>query len=164
MADDLSQVNSEEIPTITPEVNVPQTAAVLPIPQAIKELAPGCRWYMEGYDYDGITWEDDPDKKPTKEAVIARAEEILAEVPWIKLRKERDARMKEVDWVTLRAMRTGEEIPQEWKDYMNALADITDTTTNPQIVGGLLVNVEWPTRPDGQPAGAYRGTYSPLAR
>ena len=156
MADnDLSQVNQTDLPV---------SEAVLPIPQAIKELAPGCRWYMEGYQYEGIVWDDDLAKKPTKEAVIARANEILAEVPWRKLRRERDARMREVDWVTLRSVRTGEPVPQEWLDYMQALADITKTTTNPQIVGGVLVNVEWPTRPDGEPAGAYRGTYSPLSR
>ena len=144
---DLSSVGSAEIPSLK---------EILPIPQAIRELAPNCRWSMEGYDWEDVKWEDDLDKKPSKEAVIARAKEIKAEVPYVILRKQRDARMREVDWVTLRAMRTGEPIPQEWKDYMQALADITETHT-PVFVDGALINVPWPERPDGKPAGPYRG-------
>lgn len=147
---DLSKVNQVELES-------PEDRVVLPIPQAINELAPGSRWSMVGVTYEDVRWEDDVNPKPSKEAVITRAKEILAEVPWVKLRKERDARMREVDWVTLRAMRTGEPIPKEWADYMQALADITTTTTNPVVAGGVLVNVNWPQRPDGKPTGYYRG-------
>lgn len=142
----------------------PEARRVLPIPEAIKQLAPNCTWNMVGYQYEDIEWLSDINLKPSKEAVITRAEEILAEIPWVRLRRERDARMREVDWVTLRSMRTGEEIPQEWKDYMQALADITKTTKDPQISGGVLLNVVWPERPDGRPAGAATNNYIPLAR
>ena len=40
------------------------------------------------------------------------------------VRKERDTLMQQSDWVTLKSIRTGQEIPQHWKDYMQALADI----------------------------------------
>lgn len=148
MADkDLSQVNETELKP---------SRIVYPIVQAIKELAPGCSFSLEGWDYDGLRWMDDPSKKPTREAVMAKAKEMYEQIPLKRLRKERDARMKEVDWVTLRSMRTGEPIPQEWKDYMQALADITKTYT-PVMAGGELVGVPWPERPDGQPTGFYRG-------
>jgi hypothetical protein len=145
---DLTQVN---------ELETPGTMVILPIPAAINALAPNCRWSLVGFTYEDLEWEDDPLKKPTKEAVESKAQEILAEVPWNRLRRERDRRMKEVDWVTLRSVRTGEPIPQEWKDYMQALADIT-TTAAPIMVDGELINVTWPNRPDGRPAEPYRGS------
>ena len=136
--------------------DIPKVEEILPIPQAIRELAPNCRWSMEGYQWEGVKWEDEISKMPSKEAVLARAREIKDQVPLVILRRQRDARLREVDWVTLRAMRTGEPIPQEWKDYMQALADITKTHT-PIFAAGELVGVPWPARPDGQPAGPYRG-------
>jgi hypothetical protein len=145
---DLSQVTQTEIPASSPEM--------LPLALAIKELAPECVWELHGYEYEGLIWKDDINKKPSKEAVFARARELKANVPMVKLRRERDIRMKEVDWVTLRAMRTGEPIPQEWKDYMEALANITSTQT-PEMADGRLINVTWPDRPDGKPVGYYKG-------
>jgi hypothetical protein len=128
----------------------------LAIPEAIKELAPNCRWNMTGYDITGVVWEDDPSLRPSDEAILERAREIYAQTPMRILRKQRDARMREVDWVTLRSVRTGEAISQEWKDYMQALADITENST-PRIVDGILIGVDWPARPDGEPAGPFRG-------
>lgn len=126
------------------------------LPQAVGELAPNCRWSLVGYSYDGLKWEDDLSKKPSREAVEAKAQELYEQKPWTVLRRQRDQRMKEVDWVTLRSVRTGEPMTQEWKDYMQALADITLTAT-PQLVDGELTGVTWPERPDGLPAGPFRG-------
>jgi len=139
------------------ETDIPDYPEILPIPAAVSALAPNCRWSLVGFAYEDLQWEDDPLKKPSKEAVESKAREILAEVPWNRLRRDRDRRMKEVDWVTLRSVRTGEPIPQEWQDYMQALADITETAV-PMMVAGELVNVDWPERPDGKPSGPYRGT------
>lgn len=147
MAEDLSQVQDS---------SVPEARELLPFPLAIRELAPTSRWSLVGEELSGLVWEDDPSLRPSDEAIIAKAREIKAQAPMALLRRQRDARMREVDWVTLRAMRTGEPIAQEWKDYMQALADIT-TVATPSIVGGVLVGVTWPVRPDGKPAGAaYR--------
>jgi hypothetical protein len=136
--------------------NTPLEDEILPLPLAINELAPNCRWRLEGISIEGLVWEDDISKMPSKEAIIQRAREIRASIPMRILRKQRDARMREVDWVTLRSVRTGEPIPEEWRQYMQALADITDNST-PILVDGELKNVNWPVRPDGQPAGYYRG-------
>ena len=140
--------------------NLPQDNTIhdtLPIVQAISVLAAGCAWSFEGDTWEGFNWMDDPAKKPSKEAIIAKAQEIQQAIPLKALRKQRDQRMKEVDWVTLRAVRTGEPMPQEWKDYMKALADITETAT-PGFVNGQLTNVTWPVRPDGKPALNTQGT------
>lgn len=141
MSDNLSEVNSIEIPTLDEN---------LPIAVAVRELAPACRWSLQGTTLSGLVWEDDISLRPSDEDILTKARELKAEVPWNMLRKQRDARMREVDWVTLRAMRTGEPIPDEWKEYMQTLADITETQT-PIVIAGRLTNVVWPDRPDGQP-------------
>ena len=138
MSDDLSEVNSIEIP---------ETEENLPIAVALRELAPNCAWSIRGTTLSGLVWEDDISLRPTDDAILTKAREIKDDIPWKMLRRQRDQRMRDVDWVTLRAVRTGEPIPQEWLDYMQALADITDTQT-PIMVAGQLANVTWPTRPD----------------
>ena len=129
---------------------------ILPLAQALIQLVPNCRWHLEGYYYEGLVWEDDPSLKPSKEAVEELARTILNALPIKELRRQRDKRFQEVDWVTLRAARTGEPISQDWVDYMNALADITETYPNPKLENGQLVNIVWPERPDGVPAGPFR--------
>lgn len=135
------------------------TTQILPVADAIMKLRPGCRWHLVGFEYEGLVWEDDIDKKPSKEEVIALAQQLFNEAPMRELRRQRNNRMRDVDWVTLKAMRTGEPIPQEWLDYMQALADITETCPNPKFGNDkrTLLNVTWPERPDGIPAGPYRG-------
>lgn len=128
----------------------------LPIALAVQQLVPGCVWSMIGNDYDNLIWDDDINKKPTKEAVIQKAKQIKAGVPMKVLRRQRDARLREVDWVTLKSVRTGEPVPQEWKEYMQALADITKTA-KPLYSQGILSGVDWPKRPDGIPAGLPPG-------
>ena len=56
------------------------------------------------------------------------------------VRAERDRRMAEVDWVTLRAYRTGKPVPPLYADYMQKLADISKQT-------GFPWEVEWPKTP-----------------
>jgi hypothetical protein len=129
---------------------------ILPLPQALVQLVPNCRWHLEGYHYEGLVWEDAPELKPSKETVETLAQQILDAVPLKELRRQRDKRFQEVDWVTLKAARTGEPISQEWLDYMTALADITDTHPSPKMENGRLLDITWPERPDGVPAGPYK--------
>ena len=138
------------------ETQESQTNQILPLSQAIIKLAPNCVWSLTGDDLSGLDWLDDPKKRPSDKDIINTAKEIYDQLPLKILRKQRDARMKEVDWVTLRSVRTGDPIPQEWKDYMQSLADITKTST-PVLVNGVLMGVEWPERPDGKVSGAPPG-------
>lgn len=128
----------------------------LPLAVAISALAQGAAWSLREDDLSSLTWDSVDIPRPTDEEIIAKAREIKAAAPMRQLRKERDARLKEVDWVTLRAVRTGEPIPQEWRDYMQALADITNGA-EPIIAGRFVTNITWPERPDGLPSGPYRG-------
>lgn len=118
----------------------------LPLAAALVELCGSAEWAI-GSTWESLEWRGNPADKPNKEAVIAKAREILAARPMAALRYERDRKLKEVDWITLRSVRTGEPIPQQWKEYMQALADITKTA-NPVLRDGRLDGVVWPTKPE----------------
>lgn len=128
----------------------------LPISTALSVLCPNNRWSIQADDLSTLEWSDAAEDRPTDAVITAKAEELLAAAPLRRLRQLRDERMREVDWVTLRAARTGEPIPQEWRDYMQALADITDQVGNATLSGREIFGVTWPERPDGKPAGNQR--------
>lgn len=56
------------------------------------------------------------------------------------VRAERDVRMAAADWVTLRAVRTGQPVPPDWAAYLQALADVP-------AQAGFPVTVIWPEPP-----------------
>ena len=56
------------------------------------------------------------------------------------VRGERDILLAECDWVVTKAKEYDEEVPQEWKNYRQALRDIPEQTDFP-------FNVVWPTKP-----------------
>lgn len=128
----------------------------LPISAALSVLCPNNRWSIGADDLSTLEWGDAAELRPTDAVITAKAQELLAAAPLRRLRQLRDERMREVDWVTLRAARTGEPIPQDWQDYMQALADITDQVGNATISGREIFGVTWPERPDGKPAGNQR--------
>ena len=53
----------------------------------------------------------------------------IIELPAVDLaaqaRKQRDALLAKTDWVVIKSLEQGQEIPAEWKDYRQALRDIT---------------------------------------
>lgn len=57
-----------------------------------------------------------------------------------KIRSIRDEKLAETDWVALKALEDGISVPQEWKDYRQALRDIPTQTDFPYVV-------TWPTKP-----------------
>jgi hypothetical protein len=80
------------------------------------------------------TWAWDASRKrwltvPTVAAIAANA------------RAERDRRMAAADWVTLRAVRTGQPIPTDWATYLQALADVPTQL-------GFPHSITWPIAPD----------------
>lgn len=68
------------------------------------------------------------DVTPSDEELAARA------------RAERDRLLAESDWVTLRALDTGEPVPQAWQEYRQALRDISSQA-------GFPHEVDWPPLP-----------------
>lgn len=73
---------------------------------------------------------------PTERWVSVPTEAALAR----DARAERDRRMAAADWVTLRAMRTGQPIPAAWAAYLQALADVPAQP-------GFPTSITWPDPP-----------------
>lgn len=80
-------------------------------------------------------------EKPPKEVFEAKLQELIDAQPWKELREERNKRLTQCDWVTLRSVATDTPIPEEWKAYMQALRDLPANTTDPE-------NPIWPTPPE----------------
>ena len=91
------------------------------------------------YTYEDIEFPDDYEK-PSKEAFEAKLKELMT-VHYLKeLRQERNRRLAEVDWVTLKAYSTGTPVSEEWVTYMQALRDLPSVTEDP-------ANPVWPVQP-----------------
>ena len=98
---------------------------------------------VEGWSC-GETWESikfpKGYEKPPKEEFEAKLQELLDAQPLKELRQERNRRLAEVDWVTLKAYSTGTPVPEEWVTYMQTLRDLPSVTEDP-------ANPVWPTPP-----------------
>ena len=110
--------------------------------QILMTLYPGRVWTVDGDSYDGIGWGDmEENERPTEEFLELKRQELIDAQPWKELREERNKRLTECDWVTLRSVATDTPIPDEWKAYMQALRDLPSNTTDPE-------NPVWPEAPN----------------
>ena len=64
------------------------------------------------------------------------------------MREERDERLAETDWVVTQSLEKGEEIPEKWKTYRQALRDLPSTSTPELNEFKQLSNITWPTKPE----------------
>ena len=64
------------------------------------------------------------------------------------LREERDERLAESDWIVTQSFEKGEEIPEKWKTYRQALRDLPSTSTPKLNEYKQLSNITWPTKPE----------------
>lgn len=92
------------------------------------------------YDENTLTWED-PEGKPSMSSLWAKAEEKAKNYPMEKLRRARDKRLSETDWVVSKYTELGQPIPDQWKEYRQSLRDITTSYNS-------LRDVVWPTKPN----------------
>ena len=96
------------------------------------------QYMVANTDYDKFTIVGG--EKPPKEEFEAKLQELLDAQPLKELRQERNRRLAEVDWVTLKAYSTGTPVPEEWVTYMQTLRDLPSVTEDP-------ANPVWPTPP-----------------
>jgi hypothetical protein len=89
-------------------------------------LAPGNRHYQEIQDL-------------IANGAEVTIEEVIVDYAGI-ARAKRDSLLAESDWVVIKAQETGTEIPIEWKEYRQALRDIT-------LQDGFPENIIWPEKP-----------------
>ena len=79
------------------------------------------------WNWDNKVWED------------LRSLELRLNIEWMRIKGQRDRLLQESDWRVVKAADTGIPLSQEWKDYRQALRDIT-TQIDP-------FNIIWPTPP-----------------
>ena len=108
-------------------------------------------WVRHEESYESIIWTNEP---RCTEAEWEQAKlELKAAEPMRLLRIERNRRLAEADWVTLKAYSQGVEVHPIWKNYMQALRDlpyvcIHMTDDVPKLdEQGNLINVPWPDVP-----------------
>jgi len=122
---------------------------------ALQVLHPGKMWQveMDKDDRQILHW-DDPSPRPNEADLEAWCIEKSREEPMRLLRRERDKELDMCNWRVIKAVAMGEELPQEWKDYMQALRDLPQQTNWEDIrfrdddykrVDRASVN--WPTPP-----------------
>tara|TARA_R100000458_G_C8134306_1_gene148078 strand:+ start:132 stop:497 length:366 start_codon:yes stop_codon:yes gene_type:complete len=84
-----------------------------------------------------FTWsETNSVTKPTDEQITAKATEIQAGVPLMMLRKHRDQKLAETDWMA----NSDVTLSDAWKKYRQDLRDMPANTADPS-------NPTWPTKP-----------------
>jgi len=114
------------------------------ITSAIKELRPNSSFGVRG---STIIWNDSNNTQPTEKEINDKIAELQNTEPMRLLRQERDKKLSETDWWTIRSNDTGVSLTQEQKDYKQALRDLP-STASPTLVNGVLSNVTWPTKPE----------------
>ena len=122
----------------------PACSTTVPPPRPPEELAENraFKWNKEENK-----WEEVDRPKP----VIEKYTKATAEEQF---RNYRNSLLRRSDWVAIKSYSTGEPMPEEWKNYMQALRDLPDnvdmsTLVLDEITGLLeLSSVPWPTPPD----------------
>jgi len=107
-----------------------------------------CVSHFRPHITEGITWKNTYEsikfpegyEKPPKEEFEAKLQELIDAQPLKELRQERNKRLAECDWVTLKAYSTGTPVPEEWVTYMQTLRDLPANTEDP-------ANPVWPPVP-----------------
>ena len=121
------------------------------IVSALLALKPGAEWTTRGDNYSDIEWLDKSQTIPTEEELNSKITELKAEEPFRLLRKERNRRLAECDWIVTKNAEYGYNIPKEWRAYRQALRDLPSITYKPELdeFGYLKMDsVVWPTPPE----------------
>jgi len=111
---------------------------------------------VEGWSC-GETWESirlpEGYEKPPKEEFEAKLLVLVKALTWKNLRRERNRRLAEVDWVFSSDYQIEDTLYKEWLMYRKALRDLPSLTEDPE-------NPVWPEKPE-TPTGKTEGIQTP---
>ena len=119
------------------------------IRSAITALRPGAECIITGNTYEGITWLDKNQTKPTEDEINAKIAELETSEPFRLLREERNRLIAETDWTQLKDIDLDIIRERNWKNYRQALRDLP-AKSNPKLdnFGNLdMASVTWPIKP-----------------
>ena len=80
--------------------------------------------------------------------IQAKIAELEAAEPMRLLRLERNQKLAETDWVTIKAYSQSVGVSVEWKTYLQSLRDLPATAEPKLDDVGNLTNVTWPEVPE----------------
>ncbi len=125
---------------------------------AIKSLDSNAQVSVPNEDLDKLIWHDDNPNNITIDQIKTKQAELIAELiteyPMQLLREERDTKLREeVDPKTCEAYNNGTQLSDDWKNYRQALLDMTLQTPTLDEYGNLKAGLEldeiyWPTKPE----------------
>ena len=121
------------------------------IVSALLALKPGAEWTTRGDNYSDIEWLDKYQRIPTEEELNSKISELQREEPLRLLRKERNKRLAECDWIVTKYAEYGYNIPKEWRNYRQALRDLPSISYRPELdeyENLKMDSVAWPTPPE----------------
>tara|TARA_A100001037_G_C14788545_1_gene473584 strand:- start:157 stop:540 length:384 start_codon:yes stop_codon:yes gene_type:complete len=91
-----------------------------------------------GIGYSGISTVGTAYTMPTQSDLETKVNVKLNNERWNLIRKERNRKLSETDWIVTKLYELGDPVPIEWKAYRQSLRDITTQDIN---------NITWPTKP-----------------
>lgn len=101
--------------------------------EAIEYLIPDAQWSIISTKNsskniaDQIDWVDLRNReKPTEQEILNAIEEVKKQKPLKELRHTRNILLQRSDWIVARSIEKDEPVPQEWKDYRQALRDLPE--------------------------------------
>ena len=117
---------------------------------ALQKIRPGSKYrFWDISDPTTLEWCDDVQIKPTPQELTTFYQQLVDNEPMRLLRLERENLFKVCDGVTMKAYSMGQQVPGEWREYMQALRDLP-VNSDPKLDenGNLIMeSVNWPVQP-----------------
>jgi len=110
------------------------------IARILNRMRPGSHWALDNNDYNTLVWLDENSEKPTLEEIESYAEVAIYEDMSDDVRSKRDQLLQDCDWIVIKYKELGKTVPKAWKEYRQALRDITTQDQFPYLI-------EWPEEP-----------------
>ena len=107
-------------------------------------LVPNARWVV--HDTTIVEWNSPDIPQPTEEQIQEKIKELELEEPMRLLREERNRRLAETDWWSMRQA-DGINMTNAQKRYRQTLRDLPDVAEPKLDENGNLINVFWPEKP-----------------
>ena len=109
--------------------------------QAVIALGNGKGFQLTGNTYDDFVVESADLQNPVvfnRDAVVAKAQELEAQIPWDEMREKRNSLLAATDWTA----NSDVTMSDEMRTYRQALRDLPANTSDP-------ANPTWPTKSGG---------------
>ena len=118
------------------------------ITAALISLAPGAEWSISDDDYSSLVWHDGHGHdKPSESEVEAEILVLESAAPMAELRRQRDIKLGECDWVVVKSVEEEAAPAADWKTYRQALRDLPASSSPTLDINNNLGGVIWPVRP-----------------